>query len=70
MNDRLIIETSISQLKPMSVTFAHTIKNKETQKVNITAETTIVSVDKTGKLIKRFSDNIYNAFSKALNENL
>ena len=46
------------------------IKNKETQKVNITAETTIVSVDKTGKLIKRFSDNIYNAFSKALNENL
>lgn len=66
MNDRLVVETKISQLKPMSVTFSHTIKNKNTQNVNITAETTIVSVDKTGKLIKRFPEYIYNAFNKGL----
>lgn len=66
MNDRLIIETTISELKPMSVTFSHVIKNKETEKVNLTAQTTIVSIDKTGKLIKRFAEDIYCAFSKAL----
>lgn len=66
MNDRLIIETTITELKPMSVTFSHVIKNKETQKVNLTAQTTIVSIDKDGKLIKRFPDYIYNAFSSAI----
>ena len=68
MNDRLIVETSISQLKPMSVTFTHTIKNKDSQNINITAETTIVSVDKSGKLIKRFPENIYNAFLNGLSK--
>lgn len=66
MNDRLIVETVISELKPMSVTFSHTIKNKETGRVNIFAETTIVSIDKNGKLIKRFPDYIYTAFEKAV----
>ncbi len=68
MNDRLIVETFISQLKPMSVTFTHTIKNKESQNINIIAETTIVSVDKSGKLIKRFPENIYNAFLNGYNK--
>lgn len=68
MNDKLVIETSILELKPMSVTFSHIIKNKETQKVNLTAETTVVAIDKTGKLIKRLPENIYNAFKLALSE--
>ena len=66
MNDRLIIETKISELKPMSVTFSHVIKNKKTEKINLTAETMIVSLDKSGKLIKRFDDSIYEAFASAL----
>jgi len=67
MNDRLVVETEISELKPMSVTFSHVIKNNKTDKVNLTAETTIVAVDKTGKLIKRMPENIYNAFVSGLN---
>ncbi len=66
MNDRLVVETEISELKPMSVTFSHVIKNHKTDKVNLTAETTIVAVDKTGKLIKRLPENIYNAFVSGL----
>lgn len=66
MNDRLLVETFISDLKPMSVTFSHVIKNAQTQKVNILAETTIVSIDKNGKLIRKFPDNLYSAFSSAL----
>lgn len=68
MNDRLIIETEIAELKPMSVTFSHTIRNKDTNKVNIVAETSIVSVDKNGKLIKKFPEYIYKAFEKALEQ--
>lgn len=66
MNDRLVVETVISALKPMSVTFSHAIKDKATGQVKIQAETTIVSLDKNGKLIKRFPNYIYAAFEKAL----
>lgn len=66
MNDRLIIETTIAELKPISIKFSHTIKNKETQKINLIAETTIVAVDKTGKLMKRIPEAIYNAFNSAI----
>ncbi len=66
MNDRLLVETEISDLRPMSVTFSHTIKNKDTSRINIIAKTTIVSVNNEGKLIKQFPDNIYKAFEAAL----
>ena len=66
MNDRLIVETIISELKPTSVVFSHVIKNKHTEKVNLIAETTIVAVDKSGKLMRRIPENIYNAFASAL----
>lgn len=66
MNDRLLVETKICELKPMSVKFSHVIKNKATGVVNILAETTVVSLDKNGKLIKRFPNNMYETFASAL----
>ena len=66
MNDRLLVETSIKELKPMSVMFSHTIKNKDTQKVNIIAETTVVLLDKNGRLMKKMPENMYNAFLSAI----
>ena len=65
-DDRLLIETSISELKPMSVTFSHIVKNKETGKVNVLANTTIVAIDPNGKLIKRFPKYMQEAFEKGL----
>ena len=66
MNDRLVVETTVKELKPMSVTFSHVVKNKETQKVNILAETTVVALNKDGKLMKRMPEFMYSAFSSAL----
>lgn len=67
-NDILLVETTISEFKQMSVTFSHTVKNKETGKVNIIAETTIVAVDsKNGKLIKHLPEKMINAFKSAIN---
>lgn len=66
MNDRLVVETTVKELKPMSVTFSHVVKNKETQKVNILAETTVVALNKDGKLMKRMPEFMYSVFSSAL----
>ena len=66
MNDRLVVETTVKELKPMSVTFSHVVKNKETQKVNILAETAVVALNKDGKLMKRMPEFMYRAFSSAL----
>ena len=67
-DDRLLIETNISELKPMSVTFSHVVKNKNTDKVYVLANTTIVAIDTNGKLIKRFPDYMQEAFEKGLNK--
>lgn len=66
MNERIIIETEISELKNVSVKFLHTIKEKETGKVRVIADTTIVAINKDGKLFRKMPENIYNAYENAL----
>lgn len=68
MNDRLIVETEISQVKAASVTFTQKVFTKETGKLNIIAEITIVAVDENGKLIKRLPDYMTEAFMRAMSQ--
>ena len=66
LNDVLIVETWISKLTPFCVTFAQSIKNKETEKVYILAEFDIVAVDIDGKLYRRMPDVLKQALQGAL----
>ncbi len=66
MNERIIIKTHVKELKPLSVTFEHNVYEKETNKLRVTAYTTIVVINaKTGKMYRRIPENIYNEFLKA-----
>lgn len=54
LDDRLILETDIEELRPSAIVFRQVLKNKETGVVNISARVTCVAVDtKTGKMFRR-----------------
>lgn len=69
MNERILIETSIKELKQTSVSFEHIIKDKNTEKIHVIASTTIVAIDKAGKLFRKLPDFIYSAYKSALVSN-
>ena len=58
-DDRLIIETEISELRTSAITFKQIIRNKETNIINIIATVTCVAVDtKTNKMMRRLPNQI------------
>lgn len=69
-NERIIIETSIEELKNTSIKFAHTIKEKNSNKIHVLATSTIVAINKEGKLYRKLPENIYNCYKKALEKDL
>lgn len=64
--DELIIETDLLELKPSSMTFEQVIKNKETGKINLVATVKVVTIDDSGKLIRKIPDFIEKAFYPSL----
>ena len=69
-NERIIIETSVSEVKKSSISFSHTITEKQSGKVRIQAETTIVAIDKQGKLFRTLPEYISECFQQGLEHQL
>ncbi len=66
MNERIIIKTKISEVKPLSVTFEHRVFEKNTEKLRVIAHTTIVVTDaRTGKMFRKMPEDIYSKFISA-----
>ena len=69
MNERIIIKTKISELKPLSVTFEHKVYEKETDTLRVIAHSTIVVIDSvSGKMFRRIPDYIYSKFSQGCHD--
>ncbi len=67
MNERIIIKTHISELKPLSVTFEHNVYEKNTNKLRTVAHTTIVVTNsETGKMFRRMPEDLYSKFEQAV----
>ena len=66
LNDVLVVETWISKLTPICVTFSQTIKNKETGVTYIIAEFDIVAVNNEGKLYRRMPEILKTALQGAM----
>ena len=66
LNDKLVVETWISKLTPLSVTFSQSIKNKDTEKVYILADFDIVAVNNEGKLYRRIPDILKKKLEEAM----
>lgn len=69
MNERIIIKTNISELKPLSVTFEHKVYEQKTNTLRVVAHTTIVVIDaKTGKMFRKMPDDMFEKFKNALTQ--
>ena len=66
LNDKLIVETWISKLTPMCVTFSQSIINKETGKIYVLADFDIVAVNNDGKLYRRMPESLKVALEGAM----
>lgn len=66
LNDVLVVETWISKLTPICVTFAQSIKNKESGVTYILAEFDIVAVNNDGKLYRRIPETLKNVLQGAI----
>lgn len=67
MNERIVIKTRISELKPLSVTFEHKVYEQKTNTLRVIAHTTIVVIDtKTGRMLRKMPEDMYNKFLSAV----
>ena len=67
MNERIVIKTKISELKSLSVTFEHKVYEQKTNALRVIAYTTIVVIDtKTGKMLRKMPEDMYNKFLSAV----
>lgn len=67
MNERIIIKTNITEVKPLSVTFEHKVYEKTTNTLRVIAHTTIVVIDsKTGKMFRRMPEEMLSKFTLAI----
>lgn len=65
--DEIVITTELAELKKLSISFAHTIRNKNTDALILTAVSTIVATDLNGKLLRKMPEYLCNSYEKALN---
>ncbi|MCD7779191.1 MAG: acyl-CoA thioesterase [Candidatus Gastranaerophilales bacterium] len=71
MNERIVIKTIISDVKPVSITFEHKVYEKETNILRVIAHTTIVVINsETGKMYRKIPDELYSKFITGYNENV
>lgn len=67
LNDTIIIETEITNVSPVSVTFTQTIKNKETNAVHLIAEVKNVAINSEHKMYRKLPANFKKALGNILN---
>lgn len=66
LNDIVIVESRISEIKPVTIVFKQTIRNKESGKLFIQAEFEVAAITNDGKLYRKIPDVLINAFEKAM----
>lgn len=66
LEDRMIIETEITEFKGFTVTFKQIIKSKETLKTYIEADVVVVAIDNDGKLYRKMPEILAKSFNEEL----
>ena len=66
INDVMLVETDLVSFNGLSAVFKQVISNKETGKVYIEAEVTIVCVNREGKLYRKVPEVLANVFNDVL----
>lgn len=65
LDDNLVLETSIDELRPSAIVFKQVLKNKDTGAINIVASVTCVAVDtNTNKMYRRLPEYITQKYTQ------
>lgn len=65
LDENLILETEVEELRPSAIIFKQTLKNKDTGVINIVGTVTCVAVDTTtNKMFRRLPAFITDAYNK------
>lgn len=67
IEDEIIVETSVSKVSPLTITFLQTIKDKKNNKVLTIAEVEVVAVTNEGKIYRRMPDILKQTCLRAMN---
>lgn len=68
LDDKIIIETTISKVTPLTIEFTQIIKEKNSGKIFVIAKVEVVAVNSEGKIYRRIPELLKNACCKALQE--
>ena len=66
LDENIIVETQITKISPLTVTFTQIIKNKENEKVHTIAEVEVVAVNNEGRIYRRMPELLKTACEKGM----
>ncbi len=66
LEDKILIETELTELKSYSVTFKQIIKSKETGKTYVEADVIVVAINNDGKLYRKLPEILSKKFEEVL----
>ena len=66
LDENVVVETQITKISPLTVTFQQIIKNKETEKVYTIAEVEVVAVNNEGRIYRRMPELLKLACEKGM----
>lgn len=66
LNEKIVIETVLTEISPLTATFSQTIKNADTNLVHTVAEVEVVAVHNDGKLYRRLPEELKSKLERAL----
>ncbi len=66
LDEKIIVESSISKASPITITFSQIIKHKETEKVFTIAEVEVVAVNGEGKIYRKMPEVLKSICEQAL----
>ena len=67
LDDKIIVETYISKISPIMVTFTQIIKSKDSDRVYTIAEVDVVAVNLEGKIYRRMPEKLKTICENAMN---
>ena len=68
IDETLVVESKITKVSPITVTFNQVIKNKESEKVYTVADVEVVAVNEEGRIYRRMPEFLKNTCEQAMND--
>ena len=68
LDDKVKVETTITKISPLTVTFNQVIKHSETEKVFTVADVEVVAVNGEGRIYRRMPEVLKIACEKGMND--